>query len=75
MSQFVKESSRSYRECKVKNSVRKTSLHKKERGIETERKMVSAQINREEKKLREQLKQMNIEKMKHSLVNNMRGEC
>ncbi|KAL5010486.1 hypothetical protein ScPMuIL_012791 [Solemya velum] len=75
VSQFMKESSRSYQECKVKNAARKTSLQKKERGIETERRLASAQLTREEKQLREQLKQMKIEKMKHSLINNMRDNA
>jgi hypothetical protein len=42
-------------------------------GIETERKIAAASFNREEKLLREQLKQMNIEKMKISIIHNLRG--
>jgi len=71
---YIKESSKSYRGCRVKNSARRNSLQKKTLGIETERKLAAAGMGREEKHLREQLKQMQIDKMKNSLVHNMRGK-
>lgn len=70
---YLKESSKSYKECKAKNSARRNSLQKRTLGIETERKIAAASFNREEKLLREQLKQMNIEKMKISIIHNLRG--
>ncbi|XP_076467227.1 uncharacterized protein LOC143298293 [Babylonia areolata] len=70
---FIKESSKSYKECKVKNSARRNSLMKKTLGIEVERKMASAELSREEKHLREQLKLMRIERTKTSIISTMRG--
>lgn len=42
-------------------------------GIESERRIASAKLSREERQLREQLKQMNIEKAKNHIVHNLRG--
>lgn len=70
---YIQESSRSYKECKIKNYARRSSLQKKTLGIDIERKLVSAQLNREEKQLREQLRQMQIDKKKNSMIHDMRG--
>ena len=70
----MKESSKSYKECRVKNSARRNSLMKKTLGIEVERKMASVEISREEKQLREQLRQMQIEKTKTAIISTMRGD-
>ncbi|XP_067675947.1 uncharacterized protein [Haliotis asinina] len=59
---YLKESCRSFREAKVKNSARRNSLMKKTLGIENERKMATVQMSREEKQLREQLRQMQMGK-------------
>ena len=64
MDKYIKESCKSYRKATVKNSARRNSLLKTTLGIETERKLVSAQMAREEKLLREQLKSMQLEKCK-----------
>ncbi|XP_060067425.1 uncharacterized protein LOC132547656 [Ylistrum balloti] len=69
---YIRESSKSYSGCRVKNSARRNSLQKKTMGIETERKMAAANLGREEKQLREQLRHMQIDKMKNSIVHNMR---
>ncbi|KAL8599349.1 hypothetical protein ACOMHN_008064 [Nucella lapillus] len=55
MDRFLKESSRSYRECRAKNSARRNSLQKKTLGIEVQRKMAAAQLSREERQLQAQL--------------------
>ncbi|XP_046374303.2 uncharacterized protein LOC124147659 [Haliotis rufescens] len=59
---YLKESCRSFREAKVKNSARRNSLMKKTLGIENERKMATVKMSREEKQLREQLRQMQMGK-------------
>ncbi|XP_069126999.1 uncharacterized protein [Argopecten irradians] len=69
---YIRESSKSYSGCRVKNSARRNSLQKKTMGIETERKMAAANLGREEKQLREQLRHMQIDKMKNTIVHNMR---
>ncbi|CAC5423909.1 unnamed protein product [Mytilus coruscus] len=69
---YLKESSKSYKEAKVKNYARRSSLQKRTLGIETEKKIAAASFNREEKHLREQLKQMKIEKKKYSIINDLR---
>lgn len=74
LDRFMKESSRSYKECKVKNSARRNSLMKKTLGIEVERRMATAEMSREEKQLREQLKHMQIERTKTTIISTMRGE-
>lgn len=71
---YLRESSKSYREAKYKNSARRNSLQKRTLGIETEKKIAAAGFSREEKQLREQLRQMKIEKMKYSIINNLRGK-
>ncbi|XP_033741116.1 uncharacterized protein LOC117327961 [Pecten maximus] len=69
---YIRESSKSYSGCRVKNSARRNSLQKKTMGIESERKMAAANLGREEKQLREQLRHMQIDKMKNTIVHNMR---
>lgn len=69
---FIKESCKSYKECNVKNTARRNSLIKRTLGIESERRIASAKLSREERQLREQLKQMNIEKAKNHIVHNLR---
>lgn len=73
LDRFMKESRRSYKECKVKNSARRHSLMKKTLGIEVEHKMAAAELSREEKHLREQLKHMQIERTKTTIISSMRG--
>ncbi|KAK7493001.1 hypothetical protein BaRGS_00015731 [Batillaria attramentaria] len=75
LDRFMKESSRSYKECKVKNSARRNSLMKKTLGIEVERRMATAELSREEKQLREQLKHMQIERTKTTIVSSMRDRA
>lgn len=70
---YIKESVKSYRGCNVKNNARRNSLQKKTLGIESERRLTSAKLSREERQLREQLKQMNIEKAKNHIIHNLRG--
>jgi hypothetical protein len=70
---YIKESCRSFKECEVKNTARRNSLLKRTLGIESERRIASAKLSREERQLREQLKQMNIEKAKNHIVHNLRG--
>ncbi|OWF50944.1 uncharacterized protein LOC110449823 [Mizuhopecten yessoensis] len=72
---YIRESSKSYNGCRVKNSARRNSLQKKTIGIETERKMAAANLGREEKQLREQLRHMQIDKMKNTIVHNMREKA
>lgn len=69
---FIKESCRSYKECNIKNTARRNSLQKRTLGIESERRLASAKLSREERQLREQLKQMNIEKAKNHIIHNLR---
>lgn len=69
---YLQESCKSYKECEIKNNARRNSLQKRTLGIETERKMANANLSREEKQLREQLKQMQIEKAKNDIMHNMR---
>ncbi|KAL4233489.1 hypothetical protein ACF0H5_008170 [Mactra antiquata] len=69
---YIKESVKSYKECNVKNHARRNSLQRRTLGIESERRLASAVLSREEKILREQLKQMNIEKAKHHIIHNLR---
>ena len=71
---YLQESCKSYKECEIKNNARRNSLQKRTLGIETERKMANANLSREEKQLREQLKQMQIEKAKNDIMHNMRGK-
>ena len=70
---YIKESCKSFKECEVKNTARRNSLMKRTLGIESERRIASAKLSREERQLREQLKQMNIEKAKNHIVHNLRG--
>ena len=70
---FLQESCKSFKECEIKNTARRNSLQRRTLGIETERKLASANISREERHLREQLKQMKIEKAKNDIMHNMRG--
>lgn len=70
---YIKESLKSYKGCNVKNNARRNSLQKKTLGIESERRILSAKISREERQLREQLKQMNIEKAKNHIIHSLRG--
>lgn len=69
---FIKESCKSYRECNIKNTARRNSLQKKTMGIESERRIASAKHSREERQLRQQLKQMNIEKAKNDIIHHLR---
>lgn len=71
---YLRESSKSYKNCRIKNSARRNSLQKKTLGIESEKRLAQSEISREEKHLREHLKQMHIDKMKNYLVKKMRGE-
>lgn len=69
---YLRESSKSYKNCRIKNSARRNSLQKKTLGIESEKRLAQSEISREEKHLREHLKQMHIDKMKNYLVKKMR---
>ena len=71
---YIKESCRSFKECNIKNNARRNSLQKKTLGIESERRLASSKISREERQLREHLRQMNVEKAKNNIVHNLRGE-
>ncbi|KAL3882905.1 hypothetical protein ACJMK2_029207 [Sinanodonta woodiana] len=70
---YLQESSKSYRECQIKNHARRNSLQRRTLGIETERKMASAELSREEKALREQFQSMQVDKMKHAILHNKRA--
>ncbi|KAK3582056.1 hypothetical protein CHS0354_025663 [Potamilus streckersoni] len=70
---YLQESSKSYRECQIKNNARRNSLQKRTLGIETERRMASAELDREEKALREQFQSMQIDKMKHAILHHKRA--
>lgn len=72
---YIQESSKSFKECKIKNYARRSSLQRKTLGIDIERKLASAQLNREEKQLREQLRQMQIDKKKNSMIHDMREKA
>ncbi|XP_070188642.1 uncharacterized protein [Littorina saxatilis] len=74
LDRFMKESRRSYNECKVKNSARRNSLMKKTHGIEVEHKMAAAELSREQRHLREQLKHMQIERTKTAIISSMRDD-
>ena len=74
MDMYLHESCKSFKGCEVKNTARRNSLQKRTLGIETERKMANATMSREERQLREQLKQMKIEKAKNDMMHNMRGK-
>ncbi|KAH3706877.1 uncharacterized protein LOC127857145 [Dreissena polymorpha] len=69
---YLKESVKSYKECSVKNTARRNSLQKKTLGIESERRLASSKMTREERLLKEQLRHLNIEKAKNHLVHNLR---
>lgn len=69
---YLRESSKSYKNCRIKNSARRNSLQKKTLGIESEKRLAQSEISREEKHLREHLKLMHIDKMKNYLVKKMR---
>lgn len=71
---YIKESVKSYKDCNVKNNARRNSLQKKTLGIESERRLASSKLSREERQLREQLKQMNIEKAKNHIIHSLRGK-
>jgi len=70
---YIKESLKSYKDCNVKNNARRNSLQRKTLGIESERRLTSSKLSREERQLREQLKQMNIEKAKNHIIHTLRG--
>lgn len=55
---YIKESTRSLKECRIKNSARRNSLQKKTQGIERERKISSSQLDKKEKKLRQKYHQL-----------------
>lgn len=59
---FLKESSKSYKECSAKNSARRNSLMKKTLGMEADHRLAAADLRREERQLRQQLRQMQMEK-------------
>ncbi|KAK6171262.1 hypothetical protein SNE40_019488 [Patella caerulea] len=59
---YLKESCKSFEACRVKNSARRNSLQKKTTGIETARKKVTSDLDREEKLIRRQLADMQSEK-------------
>ncbi|KAH3706869.1 uncharacterized protein LOC127858600 [Dreissena polymorpha] len=69
---YLKESVKSYKQCSVKNTARRNSLQKKTLVIESERRLASSKMTREERLLKEQLRQMNIEKVKNHLVHSLR---
>ncbi|XP_061177180.1 uncharacterized protein LOC133185904 [Saccostrea echinata] len=69
---YIRESSKSYKNCRIKNSARRNSLQKKTMGIESEKRLAQSELSREEKQLREHLKHMQIDKMKNYLVKKMR---
>lgn len=71
---YMKESYKSYQRCLAANSARKNSLTKKTTVIEVERKLASNQMDREERQLREHLKQMRIEHTKTTIGNGCRGK-
>lgn len=55
---YIKESTRSLKECRIKNSARRNSLQKKTQGIEREFKISSSQLDKKEKKLRQKYHQL-----------------
>ena len=74
LDRFLKESCKSYKECSIKNTARRNSLQKKTLWIESEKRIASAKLSREEKQLRENLRQMNIEKVKNHILHSKRGK-
>ena len=71
---YLKESCKSYKGARIKNSARRSSLQKKTLGLEAEKKLAAASMGKEERELRKHFKQMQIDKTKNSIVKNMRGE-
>lgn len=71
---YIRESYRSYKECKIKNSVRRNSLQKKKMGFEKEHKMATASIDKEERQLRESLRQMHMEQTLNQHAKVLRGK-
>ena len=71
---FMKESLRSYQKCHVANAARRNSLMKKTHDIETQRRLASSQMSREERQLRDHLKEMKIHQSKPTVVTGGRGE-
>lgn len=71
---YIRESSKSYKNCRIKNSARRNSLQKRTLGIESEKRLAQSELSREEKQLREHLKHMQIDKMKNYLVKKIRGK-
>ncbi|KAH9508678.1 hypothetical protein Btru_049619 [Bulinus truncatus] len=59
---YLLESYKSYQKCHLANSVRKNSLVKRTHAIEAERKLVCSRLEREERQLREHMK--NIQNLK-----------
>ncbi|XP_052823015.1 uncharacterized protein LOC128247580 isoform X2 [Octopus bimaculoides] len=59
--QYMKETARSFKECRVKNSLRRNSLQKKTLGIEKQRKISSLLLDKEERELREKYRQLQVD--------------
>lgn len=72
---YLNESTRSFRQCQVKNTARRHSLMKRTLGIEVERRVVAAERTRQEKQLREQLRGMQIDRVKPTLTASVKGVC
>ncbi|XP_025099160.1 uncharacterized protein LOC112566945 [Pomacea canaliculata] len=71
---YLNESTRSFRQCQVKNTARRHSLMKRTLGIEVERRVVAAERTRQEKQLREQLRGMQIDRVKPTLTASVKGQ-
>ncbi|KAK3109041.1 hypothetical protein FSP39_021740 [Pinctada imbricata] len=69
---YIRESSKSYKNCKVKNYARRNSLIRRTHGIEAEHRIAQNEFSREEKQLRKHLKEMQIDKMKHNILHTLR---
>ncbi|WAR07037.1 hypothetical protein MAR_017032 [Mya arenaria] len=69
---YIRESVKSFKDCNVKNNARRNSLQRRTLGIECERRLASASLSREERQLRQHLRQMNIEKAKNHIIHNLR---
>ncbi|ESO86125.1 hypothetical protein LOTGIDRAFT_176033 [Lottia gigantea] len=66
--EYLKESVKSYQACHVKNSARRSSLQKKTEGIEMARKKMTTHMEREEKLLRRQLSNMQLDQIRREMT-------
>ena len=71
---YIKESTRSFKECHIKNSARRNSLQKKTMGIERQRKISTSQLDKKEKILRQKYNQLQAEQKFSSSAHCLQGK-